>query len=392
MTITKKSTKLPQAEAIIHTTNLAGAGVTWIFAKQIENKFNKNNINDTLDLATIGTVADMVPLQRANRAIVKHGLKFLRKTQRIGLIRMFEEATIDPLEIDTHHINFIIAPRLNAMGRLEHAIDSLRLLCTRDSKRAKLLVRKVSSINRDRQQMTEAMLEKAKDIYKTQTLSEKDKLIIINHQDFHEGVIGLIAGKMTEEYYRPAIILAKGKKVSKASARSISGFNIIEAIRETENLLIDVGGHPMAAGFSIESNKIRPFKNKIQNIAKKQITEKILEKKLAVDCQIKLADINWSLYEEIKKLEPFGVGNPRPIFSLNDIKTLEAISVGKQGQHLKIILSSSIRTQSSIAALWFNQGQIQSKLKKHISLAGTLDENIWRNKRKLQLKIKDINY
>ena len=141
----------------------------------------------------------------------------------------------------------------------------------------------------------------------------EEKIIIIDHQEFHEGVIGLIAGRMVEKFYRPTIVLARGEKFSKASARSVSGFNIIEAIRKTERLLIDAGGHPMAAGFTIESSKISSFKTKMRKIAQTGLPKEALEKKLTINCEIKLSDISWQLYKEIEKFEPFGIKNPKPV-------------------------------------------------------------------------------
>jgi single-stranded-DNA-specific exonuclease len=387
-----KAKKVPYSTAIIHSTDLAGSGVAWIFAKEISKKFKTNlSVHDSLDLVTIGTLADMVPLLVSNRSIVKHGIKKLRKTSRVGLIKMLENAAINPLKIDPYHINFIIAPRINAMGRLEHGFDSLRLLCTKNHERAAILARKIGETNRRRQQLTEELLEMAKSVYYSQKKTDlQEKIIIIEHSEFHEGVIGLIAGKMVEEFYRPTIVLTSGKEFMKASARSVSGFNIIEAIRESEEYLVDAGGHPMAAGFTIESEKINLFKTSIRKTVEKKIRKDLLEKKLRVDCQIELADISWKLYKEISKFEPFGIGNKRPIFALKNIKVLESRAIGSDAKHLKLFLPSNIPTQPNLPALWFGKGEIASQIPKEVSIAFTLNENIWKNKRELQLMIKSI--
>jgi single-stranded-DNA-specific exonuclease len=387
----EKSSKTPKALAIIHTTKLAGSGVAWIFAKEISRKFKtKTSTVSSLDLVTIGTIADMVPLVESNRSIVKFGLKALQNSQRRGIQELFKEAAIDPDEVRTYQINFIIAPRLNAAGRLEHALDALRLLCTKNKNRAKSLALKLGTTNRRRQKLTEEMLTQAKEIYSAKSKQDgMEKIIIIEHQDFHEGIIGLIAGKMVEEFYRPTIVLSRGKRVSKASARSITGFNIIEAIRRAEHLLIDAGGHPMAAGFTIESTKIETFKTSFRNIADKTIDLDLLKPTLNIDCLIELSDITWELYRQIEKLEPFGIGNPRPKFALESCKLINARAVGSEQKHLKLTIGDSGKVINGIG---FNLGFLNQKLEPGttVSLAFTLEKNVWDGREELQLKIKDV--
>lgn len=387
----EKSTKLPKAHAIVHTTKLAGSGVTWIFAKEIAKRLNAAiPIHNSLDLATIGTIADQVALVGPNRSIVKYGLNDLRRTKRVGIIELMKEAAIDPHEMRTYHINFVIAPRLNAMGRLEHAIDALRLVCTKNAIRARKLANTLSVVNRQRQQRTKEMLAVAKEMYLSQESErETEKIIIIDHKDFHEGIIGLIAGKLAEEFYRPAIVFARGKKLSKASARSISGFNIIKALRQTEHLLVDAGGHPMAAGFTIETAKIETFKSRLYEIAERTLSPDVLEPKLTIDCEIELRDITWELYRQLERLEPFGIGNPQPRFALENCEVVDVRAVGDEGKHLKLTIKQSKSMANGIA---FNQGFLVSQLNPGtpISLAFTLDKNIWNNREELQLKIKDI--
>ncbi len=379
---------LPKALSLIHTTQLAGSGVAWMFAKEIVKKAgNKSfNINSTLDLATIGTVADLVSLKNINRSLVKWGIERLKQTKRPGLKAIFVEAGIDSKSIDTYHISFMIGPRLNAMGRLEHAMDSLRLLCTKNSQRANRLASILSETNQARQELTSVLVEKAFALVD----DPHKKLLIVDHEDFHEGVIGLVAGKIVEKHYRPALVISKSETVSKASARSVSGVNIIELIRKKENLLINAGGHPMAAGFTIETDKIEQFKNELSEVAEQHISQDDLQPKLQIDCKINLRDISWKLHKQIEKLKPFGIGNPRPRFALQQIKPLEILRIGQQGKHLKILLPSEIKAQSTISGLWFNKGEIYGQLPENISLAFSINENVWKQKRELQLIIKHI--
>ncbi len=385
----QKTSIVPNAHAIVHTTLLAGAGVTWMFAKEIVKKSKiSTKLNSLLDLAAIGTVADMVSLVGPNRSIVKHGLESLQKTQRVGLLELFLEAGLNPMDLGTYHINFMIAPRINAMGRLEHALDSLRLLCTKDKMRAKQLISTLNETNKRRQLMTEEAVFQAKELYDNDG-NHDAKIIIIDHSEFHEGLIGLVAGKMVESYYRPAIIISKGKRVSKASARSISGFNIIEAIRQTEEHLIDAGGHPMAAGFTLETKNLEKFKTLMIELAEKHITEEHLEKRLSIDCEISGADIHWDLLRELKIFEPFGMGNSRPTFAIRNCNLIDSRGVGMEGKHLKLTLECSNNTFDAIG---FNRGFLLSQLSNgsKIDIVCTLDRNEWKGRATIQLLIKDI--
>jgi len=378
--------KLPSALALIHTTQLSGSGVAWILACEL-SKSKPALAKNTLDLATIGTVADLVPLTGANRSLVKWGLKSLQKTKRVGLQTLFKHAAIDPHELAPHHISFIIAPRLNAMGRLKHALDSVRILVTNKKLRANQLALTLSQTNLERQNLTNQLLKQAKSLV---TKPKNQKLLIIDHQDFHEGVIGLIAGKLVEEYSRPSIVICRGKTISKASARSISGINIIETIRTVESLLINAGGHPMAAGFTIQSSKIKDFKKAIINHANEFITDDMLQPILSIDCQISIKDLSWLLYKQLQKLSPFGIGNPRPTFAIKNTNLINKMTVGKNKAHLKLLLPSTLKNQTTISALWFKRGDVVDNIQDTTSIAATIDENTWNGKSELQLKIKDL--
>lgn len=381
----------PQALAIIHTTQLAGAGVAWIFAKELVKHAPTGkaqpSASSTLDLAAIGTVTDLMPLKSHNRAVVTHGIEAIKTTHRPGLKTLLSQARIDPKAISTYHISYLIGPRINAMGRLESGLDSLRLLCTTSNERADRLATTLTKVNEDRKDLTYTLVEKAKAM-----IGETDsKLLIIQHQDFHEGVIGLIAGKLVEEYYRPAIVISQGDKTSKASARSIRGVNIIQLIRQADDLLINAGGHTLAAGFSIETSLIDAYRQRLSTIADKTISDDLLTPTLTVDCEITLDDISWPLYKKLEQLHPFGMGNPRPTFAITDIAPLDITTVGPEGKHLKLILPSKIKQQPTLQALWFNHGYMAKELATPtISLAASLDANTWNGRTTLQMKVKDV--
>lgn len=385
------SDTLPIAHAIVHTTKLAGAGVSWFFCKSyIESEGGKPEdlevVESTLELATIGTVADQVPLMESNRSIVKFGLNKLRESKRVGLKELFDQANFNQKELSTHHINFIIAPRINAMGRLAHGLDSLRLLCTKDSLKAKELAKTLGSTNQERQDLTFELVQ----IAKAAVGDTQNRVLIVDDSEFHEGVIGLVAGKLTENYFRPSIVIGRGEQVSKGSARSVAGINIIELIRKASHLLINAGGHPMAAGFTIHTDKIEVFKQEMVKIAQEFIDPQNLVPAIDIECEINLADISWELHKIISALEPFGVENRKPLFCLKNQSILEKMTIGREGNHLKIIVPSELDGQVSIDALWFGKGEKLADIDKQVDLAFTIDENVWKNKSKLQLMVKDL--
>lgn len=368
-----------KAVAIIHSKNIGGAAVAWFFASQI------TEVN-SLELAAIGTLADQIPLTEINRSIVKYGLEVLNKTKRPGLKSMIQDSAMKPGEIGTYEVGFILAPRINAMGRLEHAIESLRLLCTKDPLKASELSKKLSRVNVERQKIVEEVVAHTRKDYDKLT---KNKIIVISDENYHEGVIGLAAGKLVEEFYRPAIVISRGESVAKASARSISGFNIIEAIRSVEHLIVQGGGHPMAAGFTIESDKIEKFEKEINKASDKLLTDEVLQRKLKIDLEISFDQINWSLVEKLVEFEPSGLGNPSPSFCSREVEVIDARTVGSDGKHLKLKLKQG---NSFFNAIAFGFGELFTKITPDtkIDIAYAVEIHTWNGSREIQLKIKDI--
>jgi len=375
----QKEKKVPKALSIVHTTQICGSALAWIFAREL-------GIYGGLELAAIGTIADQMPLIRANRSFAKLGLKELSRTKRVGLLELLKDSGIKDKDLGAYEVNYIIAPRINSMGRLANGIDSLRLLCTKDAKRAKDLSSLISKTNLERQSMVE------KTIKEVQNKVNKDDntIIFLSSESYHEGIIGLAAGKLVEEYYRPAIVISKGKKLSKGSARSINGFNIIEAIREHSSLLVAHGGHVMAAGFTIETSNLEKFQKAINKSSKKLLTKDILARKKKIDCEIDFSAINWKLSEKIKEFEPTGLGNPSPTFLTKDVEIKDIKLLGKDKSHLKLKLEKN--------NLYFDAvGFGMAKLDKNLQTGGradliySIEENSWNGTKNIQLKIKDIN-
>lgn len=385
---------LPKAYSIIHTDKISGSGVSWILSREIVRKFKIKKeeliINNSLELTAIGIIADQLPLIGPNRSFAKYGLEQLNKTERPGLLALFEEAGLNKVpnlvKIGTYEVNFVIAPRINAMGRLEHAIDSLRLLCTKNELKARELANFMGKTNRERQRVVDEVILHARGLA---AKTDWRGAIVLAHESYHEGVIGLAAAKLVEEFYLPAIVISMGEKISKASARSIIGFNIIESIRKLDDIILGGGGHPMAAGFSIETSKIDIFRQKFNDIVSNLLTEEILTKKLKIDLVIDFENLTMELVDKLKKFEPTGIGNPTPVFATEGVEVVEARTVGSEDKHLKMVLRKKGIVFDAIA---FNKGDIYPKISssKKIDVAYNFTEDNWNGDRKLQLRVKDL--
>ncbi|MDD5415619.1 MAG: single-stranded-DNA-specific exonuclease RecJ [Candidatus Daviesbacteria bacterium] len=378
----------PDAYAIIHSTKMCGAAVAWCLIKDL---IEKELATELLQFVAIATICDLIPLFDLNRAFVFEGLKILNQTKNPGLLSLIKESGISLGEIGSFEVGYIVGPRLNAMGRLEHAIDSLRLLCTKDPVKAKRLAKLLADTNITRQKMTMEALEQAKLL-----IDKQKKIHVIFSKDWSAGIIGLVAGRVCEEYSRPAIAISVGEEISKGSARSIDGINIIELIRKHSDILIDAGGHPGAAGFSLLSKHIEVFKKRLEEIAIALPEEK---KVLEIDAEVISKQLNKTLIHELQKFEPFGLGNRRPVFVTKNMQVSDIRTVG-EGKHLKfkvspsVILSGAQRSEGSnaIDAIAFGMGDWVNLLKsgQMLNLAYNLELDTYNGNDKVQLKVKDI--
>lgn len=315
----------------------------------------------------------------ASRSIVKIGLEKLASTKRPGILALIKSSRINGT-IGTYEIGHILAPRINAMGRIEHGLDSLRLLCAKNQNQADELAALLAKTNTKRQDLTTKAITGALEMV------EKDVLIgIVSHDQWHEGVIGLVASRLVETHHRPMIAIAMGVEFSKGSARSIPGFNIVEAIRESSRFLVDAGGHPMAAGFTIRTEHIENFKESISKYAEKTITEEILDRKIEIECELTPEDINRQNLETIETFQPYGMGNPSPFFLTRNMTVEDLRSVGNEGQHLKLQVDG-------FNTIGFNLGKYRAELRPgyKVDLVYSLEEDKYAGNGSLQLKIKDL--
>jgi len=381
--------ELPKADAIFHSTKVCGAGVSWLFAREIIRHFSPDNdqlISKQLDLAGIATIADQMPLTQFNRSFAAWGIKSLKNTTRLGLTELIKNSSINQSLIDSNIINYAIAPRINAMGRLKNGLQALRLLCTTNQEQATNLAQELSNTNVERQDLTAQQIESAMEQVEAQA---QEKLLIVQEHSFHEGVIGLIAGKLTEQFNKPVIVISLNETTGKASARSIAGINIIELIRQVKSDLLAAGGHPMAAGFRVEISKIDLIKKKLQTLAQKYDDE-LFERKLEVECLLPVKLATDKTYHLLKTFEPFGVKNPTPIFGFDQLKIISIKTMGQECQHLRLALSDEDGQYLNI--IGWKKGYLAETLTSGqlIKVAGELSLNEWRGRTTTQISARSI--
>lgn len=375
----------PKALAIVHTTKISGSGVSLFFSRELFRKFSKidENFLSLSELAAIGTISDQLPLVGPNRSVVKEGLNYLNNTKRRGLLALYEEAAIKKGEITAVTVGFSIAPRINAVGRMASAMDALRLLCTTDTARAKALAATLGRLNMERQKVVDESTQNAIEAVKN---SANNNVILIANEDYHEGVIGLIASHLVDRYYLPAVVIALSETEGKGSARSIPGFNITDAFSRLSDYLEKFGGHEMAAGFSIKREKIDDFRAALSELAGSSLTEDMLVRQMNVDMELPFNILTPSLVNKISDFEPFGAGNYKPVFC-SSARVLDAKGVGQDNKHLKMSL---VQGKFKFDAIAFGMGKYLGKLGEEIDVAYNLEENVWNGVRNLQLKVKDI--
>lgn len=378
---------------IVHTTHLCGAGVSWFIAKTLLLEKEKNTeATDLLALAAIGTIADMVPLVDASRSIAKFGLQELGRTKRIGIRALITEAGLNEKNLLTSDVSHILAPRLNAMGRLDHAIDALRLLCTTSKERAIVLAEKLGVTNKERQQLTiDTTVHALSGLSKKEDMAGQ-KLLVVSDPSYNPGIIGLVAGKLVEEYYRPSIVIAEGEIFSKASARSITGFNIVEFIRTAGQLLVDVGGHPMAAGFTVETKNLPKLKEFFTAHIEESIDTSLFTRSLPIDMELPFSCITASLHKKMQEFAPYGIGNYEPVFASYGVIVDQIKKIGAKLNHLKVRIQDSDHRRMDAVAFGLGQMADVIHVGSSIDIAYTIDENTWNGKTSLQLKIRDIHH
>lgn len=374
---------------------LAGVGVAYKLAQallRVENRVPNSGDppplqeDDLLDLVALGTVADLMPLIGENRSLVARGLERINDSRRPGIQALLQDAGTKSGSVNSTAIAFFLAPRLNAAGRLESAMLSYRLLMAADAGEAKALAGRLGQLNRQRQRLTDEAVQFA--LGQLASNDDPGHLLFIADENLLPGIVGLVAGRLVEMFYRPTIVVEKGAQQSRGSCRSIPEFHITEALDHcsAQGLLVRHGGHAAAAGFTVESSRLSELRQALQSIAGEKLLGRDLAPVLTIDAMVDLQELSWATHEMIIGLEPFGYGNPAPILASAGLEVLDARSVGG-GKHLKLSLSDGRRPWDAIA---FRLGSMASSLPPRVDVAYQLEQNEWNGRTSLQLNIQDI--
>jgi single-stranded-DNA-specific exonuclease len=394
---------LPPAVAVVNPKRpdcrypfkqLSGVGLTYKLAQALLRAERKVPIGhdrelpqeeDFLDLVAIGTVADVVPLLAENRALVRRGLELLNQPERPGVRALIAESGVRPGQVTTTTIGFMLAPRLNAAGRLSTAQIALQLLVSEEAAQAEQLARQLGAQNRERQRLTDEAFEKA--LAHLEAEGVERSLIFLADESFPSGVVGLVAGRLSEQFYRPAIVAALEEEETHASARSIPEFHITRALDQCAAMFLRHGGHAAAAGFTAKTADLDAIRSQLEAIAERELADKELMPTLEIDAELDLSIFTQGAYELLAQLEPCGQDNPTPLFASRRLRVRNARRVGEDGKHLKLTLEQDGVIWDAIA---FRQGGRLAALPALIDLAYSVEVNEWEGRRRLQLNVQDL--
>jgi single-stranded-DNA-specific exonuclease len=375
---------------------LAGVGLAYKLAQALlrSNTLKRDrhhpglNADDFLDLVALGTVADLAPLYGENRKLVNRGLRLLNQALRPGLAALMAQGRArQNRTINTTTIGFTIGPRLNAAGRLDSAQAAYQLLMAKTERDALGLATELETQNRERQKLTNDTVAIARQII----LADKAQrpIYLISQPDFNPGVVGLVASRLTEEFYRPTLVAEQGPETSKGSARSIPEFHITEALDQCAELLVRYGGHAAAAGFTVKNENLPMLQERLLRLAQVSLDVAQLRPTISIDGEVNLRGVRWALVEAITSLQPFGYGNPTPCFLTQNLIVKHRKAVGQDQKHLRLILHDGRQDWPAIA---FRQGHWANKLRpsQRINVVYNLEFNEWYGERNIQLNVKDL--
>jgi len=370
---------------------LSGVGVAFKFAQAIYRRLGQDEteLEDHLDLVALGTAADIVPLVGENRILTKFGMDQIARTTKPGLKSLIFVSGILGQQIGTGQVVFILAPRINAVGRLGDAELAIRLLTTRDETKASEMARLLDQDNRRRRDIDESTLKEALEMFEQNVDLNKDKAIVLASSGWHPGVIGIVASRLVERFHRPTIMIAIDEKEGKGSARSIPGFHLYDALRECDEYLIRYGGHKYAAGLSISPQDINPFREKFKKVSDQRLKDDDLVPKLFLDAELELAQIDTNLMKLLDLFAPFGPQNHRPIFQTRNLSVWGGPYV-VGNNHLRLRVK---KDKAVFDCIGFGLGDMSKPLSMkgvRLDLAYVLETNYWNDTYKIQLRIKDL--
>lgn len=395
--------RLPDAVAVLDPVqedcpfpvkDLAACGVTFMLLVALRRHLREAgyfaespepDLKEWLDLAAIGTVADMVPLRGLNRALVHHGLARMRVTRRPGVEALCQVAKVDPLEITAGRIGFHLGPRINAAGRVAQASAGVDLLTTEDEELAGRLARKVDSHNHKRRALQEEVFAAACAQADQHPDPKSRRAIVLMDPTWHPGVLGIVCSKLVDRYHRPTILLTQEDGVAKGSARSISGFRLVVHLEALSEHLLAYGGHDHAAGMSLAATGFDAFRDAFEARARDGISSESLVPRLRIDMELPLGQLTYELVDSLSRLAPYGMGNPEPSLVAHGVQVLDHRPVGKDGSHLKLTLDAAGRDLDAIA---FGMANRSGMLSGPIDLVYIPEINTFRGRSRLQARIK----
>ena len=386
---------LPQAYCIINPKRkdntypfrgLAGVGVVFKLIQAISIKLglDEKMYLKYLDVVCIGTISDIVPLVDENRVIAKLGLMLVKVTKNVGLKELITQTGYS--NIDSSMISFGIAPRINACGRMGKQEEALKLFITDDKREANEITKKLNQYNVQRQEKEKNIFEQAIKKLENNNVEELNSIVLAG-ENWHNGVIGIVASRLTEKYFKPTILICVEGEEGKGSGRSIPGIDLHQALVESSKYLKKYGGHEMAVGLSIEKNKIEDFRKHFENILKEKNVKQIVPV-INIDCEITKKDLNKDTIEQIKLLEPYGEKNKPPLVVYKNLK-ITSIRALSEGKHLKLELKDG---NENISAIGFNLGELSEEylIGDKVDIVGTLELNSYNGQEKIQINLKDI--
>ncbi len=407
---------MPCADAVVNPKRpdcnypfdlLCAGAIAYKFARKLYREFgiDESEADAYIEYAAMATVCDVVDLVGENRIIASLGMEMLRNTENIGLNALINETGIEKSKIGTYHIGFVIGPCINATGRLEMAALAMELLLCGDKDEAQTLAKKLVYLNEERKQMTEDGVERVKSLIESSTISQ-DKVILALDEGIHESIAGIVAGRIKEQYHLPTIILTRGKEMLKGSGRSIEAYNMFEGLMQCKSLISKFGGHPMAAGLSMEEENVDELRRKLNELCELSFEE--MERRIRIDRRLPLESVSYSIVEQIKSLEPFGKGNSAPVFAEKGIRVAGIRILGKNKNVLKLSCVFG-RMRSQIDAISFDGVEkfkeiIESAMGEHefneiasgkkvniaMDMVYTIGINEYMGSKKLQLLLKDF--
>lgn len=384
--------RLPPAASILNPKvkdsgyryrDLAGVGVAYKFCQALSG----SNLLENLDLVSIGTIADVVPLLGENRVIVKEGLSRISRTKRPGLKALIKASGIEGRTISADFVSFILGPRINASGRIDTADIAFNLLISQKQEEAERLAQLVNTHNRQRQKIEGQVLEEAQALIDKEVNFKEHKVIVIAGEDWHHGVLGIVASKLADRFYRPTILISKTQDPCRGSGRSIKSFHLFQALLECRELLNTFGGHEHAAGLLIAKDNIDDFKNKINRIAGEKLRLEDLLPSIDIDMEVVLSDLNEKIINEFDKLEPFGMANPRPLFYTRNLKLKGSPQILSRDT-LKFWVSDGNITYPAIG---FGMSSLEGSLieAETVDLIYTPKIDSWQDKEEIILEVED---